>query len=441
MKTRKRLLPFLSLLLVLCLLGAMLGLAGCENGTVSVCAATVNAAGELVLTYTDGHTENLGALSGGSVTAGDNYTISVADGADTTASAAAQGLLSAVSIRCSFTQRGAGSSMGFYPGMGGGQTTYTSAGAGVIYRLDKTAGDAIILTNYHVVYSASCNTDNRISDDIAVYLYGAEGDGQGIAATYVGGSMYYDIAVLRVTDSAALRQSVAAAATFADSDAVTAGSTAIAIGNPQGDGTAVTRGVVSVPSEYISMTTADSSEKVSFRVIRVDTAVNSGNSGGGLYNASGRLIGLVNAKVSDESVENIGYAIPSNVVRAVAENILYYCADGDCETVRRALLGITVTGTDSHAVVDAESGTVHTEETVSVYEVSAGGLCDGVLQAGDILRAVTLNGETFRITARYQLIDRMLYLHAGDTVTLTFVRGGVEATVTLTVSAGHISAY
>lgn len=440
MKTKNHLLPFLSLLLALALC-LSLGLAGCDSGGVSVLSAAVNEGGELVITYTDGRTENLGVLSGTSVTAGDYYTIRVSESTDTTAAVATQGLLGAVSIRCTFTQRGAGASMGFFPGTGGGQSTYESAGAGVIYQLDKAAGDAVILTNYHVVYSASCDTDNRISDDITVYLFGAEGDGQGITATYVGGSMYYDIAVLRVTGSAALRQSAATAVTFADSDSVAAGETAIAIGNPQGDGTAVTRGIVSVPSEYITMTTADSSGKVSFRVIRVDTAVNSGNSGGGLYNARGQLIGLVNAKVSDGDVENIGYAIPSNVVRAVAENILYYCAGGNCETVQRALLGITVTGTDAHAVVDATRGTVHTEETVSVYEVSASGLCAGALQAGDILRTATIGGETFTITARHQLIDRMLYLHAGDSLTLTFERGGVEASVTLTVSAGNISAY
>ena len=118
--------------------------------------------------------------------------------------------------------------------------------------------------------------------------------------------------------------------------------------------------------------------------MRVDTAVNSGNSGGGMFDGKGNLIGIVNAKIVDDGVENIGYAIPSNVAIAIAENIIHYCHGTDVERVQRALLGITVNATDSKAVYDGETGCVTISETVSVYEVGEGTLAHGVLQKGDV---------------------------------------------------------
>ena len=86
--------------------------------------------------------------------------------------------------------------------------------------------------------------------------------------------------------------------------------------------------------------------------MRVDTAINSVNSGGGLFDDEGSLIGIVNAKIIYDGVENIGYAIPSNVAVSIAENIIHYCYGTDTESVQRALLGITVSTSDSKAVYD-----------------------------------------------------------------------------------------
>ena len=82
------------------------------------------------------------------------------------------------------------------------------------------------------------------------------------------------------------------------------------------------------------MTAADNRTEVSFRVMRVDAPVNSGNSGGGLFDGQGKLIGIVNAKIVDEGVENIGYAIPSNVAVSIANNIIDYCYRTDTERVQ-----------------------------------------------------------------------------------------------------------
>ena len=207
---------------------------------------------------------------------------------------------------------------------------------------------AFVITNYHVVYDSDSDTDNHVSDQIYLYLYGMEDEAYAIPATYVGGSANYDIAVLRVEQSEVLKSAVdsgsAAAVTVGDSDVVLPGETAIAIGNPSAtglSGLSVTRGIVSVDSEYITMTAADDSGEVSFRVIRIDAPVNSGNSGGGLYNDAGELIGIVNAKINSVELESIGYAIPSNVARAIADNIIDYCYGADCETVMRGMLGTT----------------------------------------------------------------------------------------------------
>lgn len=109
-----------------------------------------------------------------------------------------------------------------------------------------------------MVYDASSNTENGIREDISVYLYGSEIEEKAMKATYVGGSLYYDIAVLRVEDSEILKTSNACAVDVADSDKVAVGDSAIAIGNAQGLGISSTSGIVSVDSEYITMTATGS---------------------------------------------------------------------------------------------------------------------------------------------------------------------------------------
>ena len=164
-------------------------------------------------------------------------------------------------------------------------TSSHSAGAGVIYSLDKQTGSAYIVTNYHVVYRAALG---KVDDHIVVYLYGNETypnfdpDTSGaIDAYYVGGSMESDIAVLHVEQSDALKgdSSIARAAVAANSDAVTVGESVFAVGNPLGKGLSVTRGVVSVEREEINATAADGITHMILPEIRTDAAVNHGNSG------------------------------------------------------------------------------------------------------------------------------------------------------------------
>ena len=455
MKTR-----FCSIICVIFLLFGSIGaLSSCNSDdAVGIISAEINEDGELVLVYSDGNEQNLGVVvgkdgengsdgkdgedgeNGINGTNGNTGSLTITASGSSIPAASAKGLRSAVRIVCNFqatVQQG-----GWRPGSSSTTTKdYSSAGSGVIYQMDTSEGDAFIITNYHVVYDASSNTENGISEDISVYLYGSEIEEKAIEATYVGGSLYYDIAVLRVEDSEILKTSSACAVDVADSDKVVVGDSAIAVGNAQGLGISSTSGIVSVDSEYITMTAADEKTKVSFRVMRVDTAVNSGNSGGGLYDDEGNLIGIVNAKIVYDGVENIGYAIPSNVAVSITENIIDYCYGTDTERVQRALFGITVSASDSKAVYNSETGSFTIEETVCVYEVSNGSLADGILQAEDVLVSATVNGNTTEITRQYHIIDMMLDVRVGDVVTLKILRGGEEMTVSITITEECLTAY
>ena len=415
-------------------------LTACDTmGSSGIVDAELSESGELILIYEDGRQQNLGNVVGSNGSDGQNGSLVISGDSSAVSAASAKGLMSAVSIVCKFqatVQQGH-----WRPGYGNSTKEYSSSGSGVIYTMDKAAGDAFIITNYHVVYDASSNTENGISRDISIYLYGSEIEEKTIPATYVGGSLYYDIAVLRIDDSDILRNSHACQVDVADSDAVAVGDSAIAIGNAQGYGISASSGIVSVDSEYITMTAADGRTEVSFRVMRVDTAVNSGNSGGGLYDDQGNLIGIVNAKIVDDGVENIGYAIPSNVAIAIANNIIDYCYGTDVQRVQRALLGITVTSSDSKAIYDVQTGTVRIAESVSIYEVAEASLADGALQAGDLLLSATVNGRKTEITRQYHVIDMMLSVRVGDTVSFTVLRDGQQLAVDITITADCLTAY
>lgn len=409
---------------------------------VSVTGTEINDNGELIVRYCDGSEENLGVVVGKDGVDGmdgkdgvngtngtDGTDGSSASGSDVS-SAAAIGLRSSVSIYCTFYQTD----------RRGNVSEYYSAGSGVIYKINKSEGDAFIITNYHVVYDYDSRSANGIAEVIDVYLYGGEIAGSGMTATYVGGSQYYDIAVLRIDDSEVLKNSAAVAVSIADSDQVQAGSSAIAIGNAEGEGISVSSGVISVDSEYITMTASDGYTEVSFRVMRVDTAVNPGNSGGGLFDGRGRLIGIVNAKIMDDEVENIGYALPSTSVIAVADNIIDYCYGTECENVRRSILGVTVVTTGSSAVFDEATGAVSIRETVEIYEVSPDQL-GSVFSVGDVLVSVTVGDNYKQITRQHHIIDMLLTARVGDLVVFQVLRNGEAVQLEVTITEACLTDY
>jgi len=381
-----------------------------------------------------------GSGSGGdteiNVEGGDNYDITITPNESGDILAASKALLSSVSIISQFTKFS-----GLSMGNNGTGETYASAGSGVIYQLDKEYGNAYIITNYHVVYDSEASTSNHISNKITVYLYGQEDTDYAIEAKYVGGSMLYDLAVLEVKNSETLMKSPAVAADIADSNLVSVLERAIAIGNPEGHGISATVGYVNVDSEYITMTASDSKTTMELRVIRTDAAVNHGNSGGGLFNSRGELIGIVNAKMADDSIDNIGYAIPSNVARAVADNIIYYCKDGTRECVVRVIMGITVKTAEAYSEYDKETGKIYKRERISVDSIESTSSVGAYLNIGDIINSITIDGTKYEVTRLFHVVDSMLNARVNSTVVLNITRGDEVKDVTIPITNAMLTDY
>lgn len=303
--------------------------------------------------------------------------------------------------------------------------TSSASGSGVIFKLSEDKSEAYILTNYHVVYDGSIN---MVSKKINVFLYGMESYLYGsdlnyaISAEYVGGTVKYDLAVLKIRGSEVLLNSNARACDFADSNKVTVLETAIAVGNAGGSGISATMGKVNVESENIALLAADERTELSLRVMRTDAAVNSGNSGGGLFNSKGELIGIVNAKSSSSSTDNIGFAIPSNVAKYIAENILYYC-DGksDCYAYK-CMLGIAVRAGELYTEYDEASGILYRKERVKIESVDTGAAAHKLLGAGDIINSITIDGTVYEVTRTFHVVDAMLNARVGSNVVINVTR-------------------
>lgn len=227
--------------------------------------------------------------------------------------ASTQAINSVVSIYSTFTKRTT-----VRPGQYT-ESNVVGAGSGVIYKIK--GNDVFIITNYHVIYDRDSTTPNNRAKDIQVFTYENEDDSAGISAGFVGGDMTNDIAIIKANKQDF--QSNIQEVKIANSDEIRLGQTVIAIGNPIAAGISITSGIISVVSEEITMEALDSvSKTVTMQVIRTDTAINSGNSGSGLFNARGELIGIVNAKTVQSGVENMGYAIPSNMVIQIANGVI-----------------------------------------------------------------------------------------------------------------------
>jgi serine protease Do len=180
----------------------------------------------------------------------------------------------------------------------------TGAGSGVIY-----TKDGYIVTCAHVVDGAS---------KIVV----TTSDQQQYSATLIGSDSSQDIAVLKI-DATDLTP-----ATFADSSKIAQGSTTYAVGNPEGRlSNSVTSGIISATSRSIEVATGSNSNSmyqntIKLTVIQTDAAVSPGNSGGGLFDAKGNLIGLVSAKSVQSGSEGLAFAIHSNTVKTIAQKLM-----------------------------------------------------------------------------------------------------------------------
>ena len=322
--------------------------------------------------------------------------------------------------------------------------TDSARGSGVIFKMNEDKSEAYILTNYHVIYDT---TSKRVSSNIKAYLYGQEsflyGDSDSLnysmAAEYLGGTVAYDLAVLKIRNNPILMESNAVACDFADSNDIAVLEPAIAVGNAAGNGISATMGRVNVDSEEIQLYAADDKTVMTLRVIRTDAAVNSGNSGGGLFNTKGELIGIVNAKSVDSSADNIGFAIPSNVAKYIAENIIYYCDGGSALTsAYRCMLGVTVQIAGLYTEYDTETGVLHRKEKIEILEVSRGAAAEGILQSGDVINYITIDGEIYEVSRRFHVVDAMLNARVNSEVVINVTRNGQRLDLTVPLSDNDI---
>ena len=272
----------------------------------------------------------------------------------------------------------------------------SGAGSGVII-----SSDGYILTCAHVVDGASTITVTIGDKDYT--------------ATLVGEDTTSDIAVIKI-DADGLTP-----ATVGNSDSLKVGQSVMAVGNPLGElGGTVTGGMISALNR--SVTIQGSSSVNTMSLIQMDASVSPGNSGGGLFNMNGELVGIVNAKSSSSDAEGLGFAIPINDAIKVAQELLE-----NGYVTGRPYLGITYL-----AVTDAQTASQLGVNAYGVYvvEVVKGGPAEKAgLQAGD--RIVSVDGT--EIASKDDLGTLMQKHAAGDTLSITIARDGQMQTVNVTL--------
>ncbi len=283
-------------------------------------------------------------------------------------------------------------------------TTSAASGSGFII-----SSDGYILTNYHVIEDSS---------KITVSLY----NGESYTATLVGYDENNDIAVLKIEAEGL------STVTLGDSDSLNVGDSVVAIGNPLGELTfSLTAGVVSALNRSITL-----SNDVTMELIQTDCAINSGNSGGALFNMYGEVIGITNAKYSssgsssEASIDNIGFAIPINTVKEIVYSII------ETGTYEKSYIGVTVTDvtTSVYYSTGITSGAV-------VYSVTEGAPADEAgLEVGDII----LKADDTEITGASSLSSYVASLEVGDELVLEVYRDGETRVIVVTVGSTTQSA-
>ena len=277
----------------------------------------------------------------------------------------------------------------------GGYYVQSGAGSGVII-----SQDGYILTCAHVVNGAT---------SVKVQLNGSD---ESYDATVVGQDSTSDIAVLKI-DATGLTPAV-----IGDSDALAVGEVAVAVGNPLGTlSNTVTDGIVSALNRQVTVQNND------MTLIQTDASISPGNSGGGLFNANGELIGIVNAKSSYSEAEGIGFAIPINTAMEIGRQLI------ENGSVARPALGVKIMD-----VTDAQTAQQLGVSTMGVYvvEVTKGSGADAAgVQAGDRVLAVDDTAVSDSSALKNYLKDKGI----GDTVNLQVERDGKVLTLAVTLGS------
>lgn len=307
---------------------------------------------------------------------------------------------------------------------GGGKSakeTSESEGSGVIYK--KTGNTAFIVTNNHVIAGA-----NKVEVLMS--------NGKKLPATVVGHDAISDLAVLKIN-----AQDVTEVASFGNSDDIQVGQTALAIGSPLGSeyATSLTEGIISAKKRMIDVTNSQGVTTGQETVIQTDAAINPGNSGGPLINLAGQVIGINSMKLSSTgtgsgsstSVEGMGFAIPSNEVVSIINQLV---ANGK---VIRPALGISlidlanVPEEQQQSVLKLPSSVTGGIVVAKINDNSP--LKGSGIQKGDVI--VSLGGK--KVTGLASLREALYAHKLGSTVEIGYYHDGQEKTtkIQLTLEA------
>lgn len=278
----------------------------------------------------------------------------------------------------------------------GQRTTSAAAGSGFLF-----TDDGYILTNYHVVQGA---------DSVTVSTY----DGTKYDARIIGFDESNDVAVLKI-DAEGLTPVV-----IGDSDQLNVGDSVVAIGNPLGELTfSLTSGTVSALDREVTM-----SSGISMELIQTDCAINSGNSGGALFNMHGEVVGITNAKYSGSSgsgasIDNIAFAIPINDVYSIVTSII------EKGYIEKPYIGVSVLD------VSDETQKYGLPKGASVQTVTDDGPAKAAgLQVNDIITKV----DDTEITGSSDLVKTIGQCKPGQEITLTVYRQGQTLELKVTVA-------
>ena len=307
---------------------------------------------------------------------------------------------------------------------GGGKSakeTSESEGSGVIYK--KSGNTAFIVTNNHVIAG---------SNKVEVLM----SNGKKLPATVVGHDAISDLAVLKIN-----AQDVTEVASFGNSDDIQVGQTALAIGSPLGSeyATSLTEGIISAKKRTIDVTNSQGVTTGQETVIQTDAAINPGNSGGPLINLAGQVIGINSMKLSSTgtgsgsstSVEGMGFAIPSNEVVSIINQLV---ANGK---VIRPALGISLIDLNNipeeqqQSVLKLPSSVTGGIVVAKINDNSP--LKGSGIQKGDVI--VSLGGK--KVTGLASLREALYAHKLGSTVEIGYYHNGQEKTtkVRLTLEA------
>lgn len=262
----------------------------------------------------------------------------------------------------------------------------TSLGSGVII-----SSDGYIVTNNHVVSDAT---------NVSVLT----NDGTEYEATIIGTDAKTDLALLKI-EATNLKF-----ASLVDSDTLSLGQEVVAIGNSLGKGTSCTNGIISALNREVTI------NNYTMTLILTNAEVNSGNSGGGLFDMNGNLVGIVNAKImsnatsstTSTTVEGMGYAIPTNTVKTIVDELMNngYVKD-------RATIGVKVITDSSYLQYYGVSEGALVSEVVENSAASKAGI-----EAGDVIIAIDDN----KVSSFSDLSKYLDNYKVGDTVTITVTR-------------------